>query len=284
MDQRSTFRVQTHILKPKIYKNLAAVREHDFKHQFWKWRWIQDVWSFYSSIATSEQAGESGVQIMSGYLLSDEEPQGRLYEDFVFSHRKMSREEKDRLNFGKYKFGYHVTTIVATVRKYYTWHMKRFLDNGGILQQRKVHSLEEFVGQCDVVVNCTGLGSRELVGDSAVHPVRGQVVRDVIVLGGCLQPNNYSLINSKEDTVDILKRCYELLPSLKGSQIEDVWTGLRPLRTPLRVEKEIVEFQSGHLKVVHNYGHGASGITLSWGTSLEAADLVRDMCRTTAKL
>jgi len=28
------------------------------------------------------------------------------------------------------------------------------------------------------------------------------------------------------------------------------------------------------LQVVHNYGHGAVGITLSWGSSIDAASLV----------
>jgi hypothetical protein len=37
----------------------------------------------------------------------------------------------------------------------------------------------------------------------------------------------------------------------------------------------------GHLtgmsfQVVHNYGHGAEGISLSWGTATHAASLVRD--------
>ena len=29
-------------------------------------------------------------------------------------------------------------------------------------------------------------------------------------------------------------------------------------------------------QVVHNYGHGANGISMSWGTSLDAAELVKD--------
>ena len=31
------------------------------------------------------------------------------------------------------------------------------------------------LGQCDVAVNCSGLGARQLCGDSSVLPIRGQV-------------------------------------------------------------------------------------------------------------
>jgi glycine/D-amino acid oxidase-like deaminating enzyme len=46
--------------------------------------------------------------------------------------------------------------------------------------------------------------------------------------------------------------------------------GLRPFRpSGFRVARE----QVGETTVVHNYGHGGGGITLSWGTSKLAADL-----------
>ena len=69
----------------------------------------------------------------------------------------------------------------------------------------------------DVVVNCSGLGARQLVGDSNVFPIRGQVYRvaapwikfgitevtaktyiypnsDSVVVGGIRQENNYSKV------------------------------------------------------------------------------------------
>ncbi|MDE2363371.1 MAG: FAD-binding oxidoreductase [Hyphomicrobiales bacterium] len=48
--------------------------------------------------------------------------------------------------------------------------------------------------------------------------------------------------------------------------------GLRPYRdATFRLEPE----QVGAKFVVHNYGHGGGGITLSWGCALEVADLVK---------
>ena len=49
--------------------------------------------------------------------------------------------------------------------------------------------------------------------------------------------------------------------------------GLRPYRPEgFRVEAERV----GNKLLVHNYGHGGAGITLSWGTASLAVDLARD--------
>src|SRR5258706_3948139 len=49
--------------------------------------------------------------------------------------------------------------------------------------------------------------------------------------------------------------------------------GLRPYRPEgFRVEAERI----GEKLLVHNYGHGGAGITLSWGTASLAADLARD--------
>lgn len=49
--------------------------------------------------------------------------------------------------------------------------------------------------------------------------------------------------------------------------------GLRPFRA----EGYVVEAERvGNKLLVHNYGHGGAGITLSWGTATQAVDLARD--------
>ena len=47
----------------------------------------------------------------------------------------------------------------------------------GSVRQREVRSLDEALEVARVVVNCTGLGSRELLGDESLFPIRGEVLR-----------------------------------------------------------------------------------------------------------
>ena len=53
--------------------------------------------------------------------------------------------------------------------------------------------------------------------------------------------------------------------------------GLRPFRS----EGFVVEAERlGQKLLVHNYGHGGAGVTLSWGTASQAADIARDFIQT----
>ncbi len=63
-------------------------------------------------------------------------------------------------------------------------------------------------------------------------------------------------------------------PMVSESRVIRTIAGLRPFRsTGFRVEKE----RLGGKILVHNYGHGGGGITLSWGTShLAVEELFRD--------
>lgn len=45
---------------------------------------------------------------------------------------------------------------------------------------------------------------------------------------------------------------------------------MRPSRTEVRLEAEKVEGRT----VVHNYGHGGAGVTLSWGCAEEVVEIV----------
>jgi D-amino-acid oxidase len=162
----------------------------------------------------------------------------------------------------------------------------------------------------DAIVNCTGLGAKELAED-AMFPVRGALVRvrndgkampritqahcishdgaspergfifivprgdDTLVLGGIAEPEEWNLdvdLDNYEPIRAMYRRCIEFLPVLQRAEIdaaEPVRVGLRPFRrADIRVERE-----PGR-RIVHNYGHGGSGVTLSWGCACEVVDLV----------
>ncbi|CAH8494549.1 unnamed protein product [Dicrocoelium dendriticum] len=160
----------------------------------------------------------------------------------------------------------------------------------------------------DVVLNCTGLGAGTLCGDRNILPIRGHLVRVVapwmkfgiygpntthafvgkesVILGGfrtplpCpidqpLSPKDVEI--SKEATKDILHRIGTLWHGgLNKAPILEEWTGLRPFRNVVRLELDWLhdDCSSRRVPIIHNYGHGSMGITLSWGTALDAVSLV----------
>ncbi|MGH3436564.1 MAG: FAD-dependent oxidoreductase, partial [Sciscionella sp.] len=67
----------------------------------------------------------------------------------------------------------------------------------------------------------------------------------------------------------IVARCRTVEPRLAAAEVIETVVGLRPDRPAVRVEAESL----GAAWSVHNYGHGGSGVSLSWGCAREAAEL-----------
>ncbi|KAK3611952.1 hypothetical protein CHS0354_014029, partial [Potamilus streckersoni] len=136
--------------------------------------------------------------------------------------------------------------------------------------------------QYDIVVNCSGVGARQLVGDNSVESIRGQIIRCLciclcrsqeVVLGGISQIGDWDLQHRDLDREYVWKTCTTLLPCLQNAEIVKDWTGLRPARKSIRLEVEYRRLDDRSMTVVHCYGHGGSGITLHWGCAKEVADL-----------
>lgn len=172
------------------------------------------------------------------------------------------------------------------------------------MERRRVGSLQELGGDFDLLVNCSGLGSRALLGDMQVEPVRGQVlqveapwlqhfIRDgdgktyiypgvrSVTIGGTRQAGDWRLGEDQTDTEGIVERCRRLEPSLSRAKVLGCWVGLRPGRRNPRVEKELLQLGGRRVPVVHNYGHGGWGVTLAWGTAVDAVELVRQSLQET---
>jgi D-amino-acid oxidase len=97
---------------------------------------------------------------------------------------------------------------------------------------------------------------------------------NTVLLGGLAEPNEWDLsINwdNYEPIRRMWERCVAFLPRLKNAQIDSdcpLKTGLRPMR-PENVRLEIDE-----QGIAHNYGHGGSGVTFSWGCAEELAEML----------
>jgi D-amino-acid oxidase len=181
----------------------------------------------------------------------------------------------------------------------------------GLLREHEAVIENEFDARA--IVNCTGLGAGELASD-AVYPLRGAIVRvrndgkkmpritqahclsndgsdedpgfvfivprgdDMLVLGGLAEPDEWDLhigLDNYEPIRAMYRRCCEFLPVLNSAEIdaaEPVRAGLRPMRpTNVRLERE------PGTGIIHNYGHGGSGVTFSWGCALEVVERVDEV-------
>jgi D-amino-acid oxidase len=176
---------------------------------------------------------------------------------------------------------------VVEMPVYLSWLSSRVDDLGGTITRLNLSSLP---AGPDVVVNAAGIGARLLASDTSVGPVRGQVVyveqvgledwwldhsADLtyvvprshdIVVGGTDQEGDWSRTPSPSTAEEILARGRLLVPALGSARVLRHRVGLRPARPSVRVERVG--------DVVHCYGHGGAGVTLSWGTADEVASLV----------
>lgn len=261
-------------------------------------RWFKETFDHLLAIADSPQASDAGVFLCSGYQIFKDVPCDKkpFWSDLVLGFRSMTHHEMKR--FPNHKCGQAFTTVKCECLSYLPWLEKRFREAGGQIRREKVTNLQKVYQEYDVIVNCSGLGSRFLVKDEEVYPIRGQVLKvnapwlksfirdgdgktyiypgiNYVTIGGTRQANDWRLEVDKEDSNGIMERCKQLEPSLEKAQVIGPWVGLRPGRANPRVELEYLYVQGRHIPLVHNYGHGGWGITLSWGTALEALDLVR---------
>ena len=89
-------------------------------------------------------------------------------------------------------------------------------------------------------------------------------------MGGTAQKGDWTMEIRKKDEEDILKKCESLWPELDRSKIVGRAVGLRPSRTEVRLEREYLNGK----RIIHNYGHGGAGVTLSWGCADEVVSLI----------
>jgi len=93
----------------------------------------------------------------------------------------------------------------------------------------------------------------------------------VVALGTGLLATGTTAVASSEANFNIIKRPKLPKVNVSSTRVIKETVGLRPFRkTGPRIEKQAL----GSKTIVHNYGHGGSGWSLSWGTALIASELV----------
>ena len=229
-----------------------------------------DAWALATREVLTELADDpaTGVSLIDFHVFDEERP--RCIED-----------ECEPIEGG----GFRVRVPLTDTTRYLPYLRERFSRAGGRVEVREVTDIDSVEG--DLIVNCTGFGARALVGDEELQPGHGVAVvapRPAIdfaivtaraadslmyvipraadcILGGYDSP----VPPAESEIAAIVERCRAAVPQVSG-EILAVRRGIRPVRPSARLEREG--------RVIHNYGHGGAGFTVSWGCAAEVLKLV----------
>lgn len=279
-------------LPPRTTSNVAAAVWYPYKaypeHLVVGWSAAT-----YADFVQLAQLPETGVAQRAGLEIFPWEVEDPWWRAAVPGFRRATPAE---LPDG-YRDGYAFEAPVVEMPVYLGYLIQRFESLGGQISTRALTSVDEAFAQADRVIDCAGLGARELVGDTALVPIRGQVVRvaqvgierfwlddygpggvtyivpraNDCILGGTADEGSEDLAPDPATAAAIVERCVALEPRLRDAQILEHKVGLRPGRPTVRLESE--PWAPGKL-LIHNYGHGGAGVTFSWGCAAEVVRMV----------
>lgn len=248
-------------------------------------RWAEVALHDFTGLAAQDG---TGVHLARGTLMSRDAERGPPPYLFPGVELRALEQVRDR-----YLAGFTTVVPLVDMPRYLDYLLERFQAAGGELELRTLRTLVEVADEAPVVVNCAGIGARELVPDSDLRPVRGQQVvvenpglreffmdeplgerwvsffphGDEVVLGSIAQEDQWSLEPDAGIAEAIVRQCVEIEPRLRDARVIEHRVGLRPARAAVRMEQEPL----GPSRCVHNYGHGGSGVALSWGCAREIA-------------
>jgi D-amino-acid oxidase len=237
--------------------------------------------------------GQPGVRLVDGVEASREAMPAPLWARTLPGFRECRPAE---LPPG-FASGWRYTAPIVDMPIYLRRLEQRLRAAGGEVLTSRLQSLDEGFADADIVVNCSGVGARDLVPDPDVEPVRGQLVAvrnpglseffaehtdeltemtylipqgDVLLLGGSAEKGEADPVADAEVARGIIRRCSEVFPAIAAAEVLGHRTGIRPQRPQIRLEH--VDLGDRHL--VHNYGHSGAGVSMSWGCADDVAELV----------
>jgi len=203
-------------------------------------------------------------------------------------------------------------SVVARMPDYLRFLQTKAESFGPIVFVNKwIDGFADLLQQYDLVINCTGWGAKRLVNEdpstAKMRLLAGLVVRveapdqafafslghgafakeplyivprkgsridsicggTAIEIDGDVDPRNPFPLDIEDRCEKIYRRCSAASDSIRsGIRCENL-AGLRPMRDSVRIDRD-----PKCKRLIHCYGHGGSGLTLSWGSASQVAQLV----------
>lgn len=240
--------------------------------------WVETSYQYFKKISVDKASGISFIKIVKGIK------EGIIDDDswIAFMPANTCKEVATELLPKGYSKGFEAEVPLIETQLFLPYLQRVLTGKGVEFKEVTVTNLEAIATAYDVVVNCTGLGASTLCNDSSIFPVRGQVLlvepgfpdsifldnhtptyivprQDATIIGGTYE-EHVGVETTELETLELLlAKASNVFPELQHKRIIGNWAGLRPFRETVRLEKE------ANTNIIHNYGHGGSGFTLSFG-------------------
>lgn len=224
---------------------------------------------------------KSGINIVDGVLAANYETQIPEW----FKLLNQDHEYDEQLPKGYIK-AWRYSVPIIEMPKYLNWLKTEFYQSNGVLEIGKINSFTELKDEFDFVINCTGLGSKELCADEKLYAMKGQLIvvsnpgvnyffaergdnkelfywmpqGEKIVIGGTAEKIFSHTLIDEVQTKRMFDQAKRIEKKFAKSEFVAEKVGFRPCRDSIRFE-----FDKIYQNVFHNYGHGGSGVSLSWG-------------------
>lgn len=309
-------RVVAEAFSPLLTSNKAAALLYPFRAEP---EGLVNAWTrcTFDYVASIEPVQGSGVSRVTGIELFAEPAPDPSWRAALPAWARFRRPAPEELPSG-YRDGYVFDSLLVEMDRFLPLLMSAITEarpllvndaglTPGVIEQRRVRSFEEVFQQADIVVNCTGLGARELARDAALYAIRGQVARVdrmpsqrfhfYIDEHGLDLPGRQGLTyiiarstdtllggtaddgDEREEPLDsvhatIRARTAAIVPAVATLAEHSRAVGLRPGRHQIRLERQ--SWAPGKW-LIHNYGHGGSGVTVSRGCAEAVAALLLDL-------
>jgi len=248
--------------------------------------WCKFSYSFFEQLIANIATGISMVEIIKAVKPNVQDEDNWLN---YMPENSYSIVPQNKLPNG-YAKAYLAKVPLIETQLFLPWLMQELQLLQTNFIQQNIEDIQSIATKFDVVINCTALGAKQLCNDATLVAVRGQVLlyepdlinqifidnqtpsymvprKDATIVGGTYEEGVDSNSVNENDLKIIQAKAEEILPAIQHKKIIGSWAGVRPFRQTVRLEKED--------NIIHNYGHGGSGYTLSFGCANEVLHILQ---------